>query len=490
MSSNKFNLKKIAFNAAAVSGGEVANKASTFLVYAMLSRLAGLEAFGQLSIGLTLLYTCHVFGYAGLPTTLIRLVAKRPASARRHLFHGYLATTATSMVAALAMVCVALAMQYQVTTAVVVCLLAAAVPFYSLTMIAEAVIKGRERMHLIAIGNVPGNLLLVLGSLVALWLGTGVIGVAAVVVASRVITFLFLNYFALNVSTHSKSSRVVGQRYALFSIRHSIRLLAKSKVFVGSDGLAAIGASLFSLILSKFASEREVGMLSAAFQLMQPIQIVYRSFGHSSFPPLVAAARSGRNAVAELAHRVLGFVVRWSFPASLIMFALSADVLNLVYGHKGFGDGAFVLQILAFTLLCDPLNPILGHGLWAVGEDRAVFRIVVTNICVNLFLGLVLIGTWGLAGAAACALISSIVNTTQHYWIFTNRVGSPRLIGELARLSPAIVGAISLILLSPWNRYVTLPTALVIYGLIALAMNSTFGNVPSLFTKHTSSENL
>lgn len=482
------SLKKIAFNALAVSGGEVANKASTFLVYAMLSRLAGLEAFGQLSIGLTLLYTCHVFGYAGLPTTLIRLVAKRPATARRQMIHGYLAVVATSSVAAITMVGVAFAMQYQVTTTLVVCLLAAAVPFYSLTLVAEAIIKGRERMSLIAMGNVPGNAIMVLGSFVALWSGLGVLGVAAVIVASRILTFLMLNHFAHQVTHPRRRSKEPIVHRQKLSLRYSLQLLSQSRVFLGSDGIAAIGASLFSLILSKFASEREVGMLSASFQLMQPIQILYRSFGHSSFPPLVAAARNGRVAIAELSSKVLGLIVRLAFPACLIMFALSADVLNLVYGHKGFSDGALVLQILAFTLLCDPLNPILGHGLWAAGEDRAVFRIVATNICINLTLGLILIGAWGLTGAAVCALISSLINTAQHYWLFARRVGSPHLMGEIARLSPAIAGATSLMLLSPGNRFVILPAALILYALIALAINLTLSSTPRPLTTQTSTE--
>lgn len=482
MSESRFSLRRIAINTLAVSGGEVANKACTFLVYAAVSRLAGLEAFGQLSIGLTLLYTCHVFGYAGLPTTLIRLVAKRPNSARRYLVHGYLAATATSLIAALVMLFVALAMRYQTSTTQVLCILALGVPFYSLTMIAEAIIKGQEKMHLIAMGNVPGNLLMVLGSLLVLWLGWGALGVAAVVVVSRLATLISLTLAAFQVSTPRRNSRVFPWL--------SVRLIKRSHVFLGSDGIAAIGASLFALILSKFASEREVAMLSAAFQLMQPVQILYRSVGHSAFPSLVAAAKAGSVAVAQLSHSVLGIVVQLAFPACLVMFALASDLLNLVYGHKGFGEGSFVLQTLAFTLLCDPLNPILGHGLWAVGEDKSVLRIVVTNVCVNLLLGLILIGGWGLAGAAACALIASLVNTAQHYWMFARKVGPPRLSGTLMRLSPALLVAISLVLLAPWNRYVALISALAAYALLTLILTHSTTDLPNLLRKRTTPEHL
>ena len=94
--------------------------------------------------------------------------------------------------------------------------------------------------------------------------------------------------------------------------------------------MAAVGTSLFGVMLSKFTSESEVGMLNAAFQLLQPIQIMYRSVGHSTFPPLVAAAKTSKLAVANLVHSVLSLLIRLAFPASLVMFVFAGDFLDLV----------------------------------------------------------------------------------------------------------------------------------------------------------------
>lgn len=473
MSRARFSLKRIALNAISIGGGEVANKASTFLVYAAVSRNAGLEAFGQLALGLTLLYTCHVFGYAGLPTVLIRLVARRPHTARRYLIHGYIATAMTSCLAALTMVAIAFAMRYQATTTQVICWLALAVPFYSLTMIAEAIIKGRDKMHLIALGNLPGNAAMVLGSLIVLWQGYGVLGVTLVIVLSRLLTLLALHSLASFALAEDSPPR------SRVRLSFSLRLLSRSRIFLGSDGIAAIGASLYGLLLSKFTSESEVGMLNAAFQLLQPIQIMYRSVGHSAFPPLVAAAKTSKQAVANLAHSVLSLLIRVAFPASLVMFVFAGDFLDLVYGSKGFRQGAFVLQIVAFNLLFDPLNPVFGHGLWAVGADRAVFRVVLTNIIFSLLLGLLLIGSFGLAGAAACALVSSIVNTGQHYVMFSQKVASPRLLNEILRLVPAILLALAIVILSPWSRFVSLPIAVLLYSAVVLATTPTAASLLS-----------
>jgi O-antigen/teichoic acid export membrane protein len=474
-------LIRIALNAVAIGGGEVANKASTFLVYAVVSRLLGLEPFGQLALGLTLLYTSHVLGCAGLPTTIIRLVARRPRSAKRYLLYGYVAACSTSILATLAMMLIAVLMRYQPVTTQVICILALAVPFYSLTMVAEAVIKGRERMHLIAVGNLPGNALLVLGSIAVMQWGFGISAVAGMVVLSRLTTFLCMHFL---VWLSIKELRTVN-KVKLGLVR---RLLGRSAVFLWTEGVAAIGASLFGLMLSKFSSEKEVGMLNAAFQLLQPIQILYRSVGHSSFPPLVSAARQGKQAVTQLAQQVLGLMIRIAFPACLVMFVMAADFLNLIYGDKGFAAGAFVLQILAFSLLFDPLSPVLGHGLWAVGIDRVVFKIVLINVCLSLIIGLLMISNFGLQGAAIAALASSIVNTGLHYLFFSRHIGSPGLFREAASLAPAIMFSLLVVLLSPWSRWVSLPIALTVYLVLAIVISILTSGLPYFTLKNSSSK--
>lgn len=448
-------LKKIGFNTFAVLGGEVLNKAGIFLVYAILARRAGVHEFGQLSLGLLLLYTFHVFAVAGLPVALTREVAKRPRAAKRLLLHGYLAAILPAALSVLTMVGLAFAMQYESDTIVVIALLALAVPAYALTMITEAVIKGREQMQWIAVGNVPGNLFLVVFSFAVLASGYGVVAVAGVVVASRVITLFCMHMLLWINATDCRSGRV-RLRFCWLLLKHSL-------VFLGTDGVQAVGASLSALLLSKFATEREVGLLGAAFQLMQPIQMFYRSVGHSSFPPLVAAAKASGQAVARLSSSILGLILWLAFPAALATYCLSSDVLASVYGNSDFRDAAIVMQILAVTLLLDPLNPVLGHGLWAMGRDRTVFRIVIVNVVSGALIGVLLIGQFGLIGAAYTALAGSFINTAQHFWCFERGVGSMQLGREVLRISPAALSAITCLVVLPLHPYAALTVALSVY---------------------------
>jgi len=375
------------------------------------------------------------------------------------LRHGYLAAVLPATLSMLGMIGLALVMQYERETVLVITLLALAVPPYALTMITESVIKGRNRMHLITIGNVPGNVFLVTCSFVFLAAGYGVLTVAAIIVASRIITLLTMHALYRLSAADCRPARL--------RPRFSWLLLKKSLVFLGTDGIQAIKASLFGLLLSIFATEREIGLLGAAFQLMQPIQLFYRSVGHSCFPPLVSAARVNGAAVANLSRSVLGLIIRLAFPATLAVFCLSGDLLVTVYGNSDFREGAVVLQILAFTLLLDPSNHILGHGLWAMNRDGTVFRIVVVNLIANAVVGLILVSQFGLVGAAWSALLASVLNTSQHYWYFVRNVDRLHLTRELVKIAPAAIAAIACVALLPINRFASLSAALLIYACLA-----------------------
>src|SRR3954463_4653308 len=77
-------MRRVVINAMSLLTSDVLNKAATFMVYALVGRYCGARAFGQLSLGLMLLYTFQVFASAGLPTLITRDVAKMPRSAGRY----------------------------------------------------------------------------------------------------------------------------------------------------------------------------------------------------------------------------------------------------------------------------------------------------------------------------------------------------------------------------------------------------------------------
>src|SRR5690606_10351183 len=59
------SLLRVAGNAASLLTTDLLNKATTFVLYALIGRYLGAEAFGRFSLGLLLVYVFQVFASVG-----------------------------------------------------------------------------------------------------------------------------------------------------------------------------------------------------------------------------------------------------------------------------------------------------------------------------------------------------------------------------------------------------------------------------------------
>ena len=443
--------------------GDVLHKASTFCVYALLSRHAGKHGFGQVSYGLALLYLFNVFAAAGLPVLITRDVAKQPTKSKHLLYNGYLAVAFPAVIAMVVMMLFSVCMNYERDTLVVICVLSLALVPLAMTMVSEAVIRGREQMHLVAVSNIPGNVSMVLASAYVLMNGYGVLVLACVIATCRTLTFLVSN-FMLHLSFRGE------QQTATVSFNTAWSKLKTSMVFLGSDGINALVHSMDAIILSTFATEGDIGLLQSSFQLLQPAFMVYRSVGLSSFPSLVEAAKVGPERIAEISRSLIGYMWRLSLPAAVALYVLAEDALVFVYGNEEFRAGAVALRILSVTLLVDLIKPVFGHGLWAVAKEKTVLKIVIVNLIASCVTGLVLISQFGLVGAAYSVLLSSLINVFQHNWYFQRQVVRMPLWREAISVAPAAVVLVGCVTLLPTNRFLSLTVGVTAYLFLAFVI--------------------
>uniref|UniRef100_UPI000B7DE723 oligosaccharide flippase family protein n=1 Tax=Candidatus Entotheonella palauensis TaxID=93172 RepID=UPI000B7DE723 len=393
---------------------------------------------------------------AGLPKLITREVAKAPERTKHFLYHGYLAALVPSAVAMLVMVIFPWAMGYEPETRRVIILLSSAILPYALSVITEGVIRGREKMHLIAIANIPGNVGMLAAGYYVLSAGYGVPALAAVMVAARLGTLLF---------AHTLLRRAVGyaQVPVHLSVRDGWRLLRQSWVFLTSESIIIINASMNTLILSKFANESDIALLSASYQILQPVLMIYRNVGDSTLPTLAASRHQGTAMIAHIVSELIRLLLRLGIPAAVAMFIFAEDILGLVYGNPAFRSGAFVLQILTVSLVINLVNPVLGQGLLAMDKEKTILRIVMIDLAITLLIGTLLVAHYGLMGAAVAALITSVANVAQHWWHFRRQVVELRLLAEVVRLVPATLALLSIAALLPLPRLLNVIFGLAVY---------------------------
>src|SRR5947208_531541 len=117
------NLRKVSANALSILSSVVMNRATSFVLYALVARHLGAHEFGQLTLSFTLFYAFQVFAVGGLKTLLIRQVAKDRTQTARYFLNGCAIVMLTSIASIAAVWAFVYLMHYPRSTTMVILLL-------------------------------------------------------------------------------------------------------------------------------------------------------------------------------------------------------------------------------------------------------------------------------------------------------------------------------------------------------------------------------
>lgn len=385
---------------------DVLNRAATFAVYAMVARYCGPTSFGQLSLGLMLLYTFQVFASAGLPTLITREVAKRPAWSGRYFANASLIACCTSLISLAALWLFVTVSRYPHETSKVILLLGLAVLPWSLTTISEAILRAWERMHLIVLVAIPVNAAKIGISYYLLSIGQDVQSVAFVFLGCHCATLLF-EWLVL--------SRHIRLRDASIDLRFCGEMLRRTWRFLGIDSLIAVWGSINTVLLSWFAGEAAVGLFVAAWQLLVPVWLALQAVDNSLFPMMCRRAEGSRQRFRQLTVLLLEVLTIVAVPGCVLLYFGAGPIISTVYGSKDFTSSVLVLRIMLPILLLHAAANTFGQVLYSHRREHVTLRIVAFDVLFNLICGIALIYTFGLVGAAVTALLTWTVNGLLHF---------------------------------------------------------------------------
>jgi O-antigen/teichoic acid export membrane protein len=197
-------------------------------------------------------------------------------------------------------------------------------------------------------------------------------------------------------------------RFCLATFRSAV-------TFLGIDGTIALMSSLNVLLLSKLATETEVGLYSAATQLMVPLLLVYQSIGQSVFPLMCRKVEPGFQSLKRISEQVIEVLLILALPAVAGLYFLGDWALSILYKNPAFTQAFPALRIVAWVLISQVFTSVLGQVLVASHREKVTLRIVAVDTLVNLLIGWPLISLFGLRGAATALLLTRLVDCCQHY---------------------------------------------------------------------------
>jgi len=409
------SLRKISGNAISIFTSDAMNRATNFVLYALVARHLGAREFGQLSLALTLFYVFQVSAVAGVKMLITREVAKDRSQTGSYFVNACMGATFTSLCSFLALFGLVRWLHYESDTSRVILLLSAGLFPYAVSAVCEGIFQAWEQMRYIACVNLPVN--------------AAKIGCAFLLLSrwNELIVVVLILFCSLIVIAGMEAWIVV-RRFpwkASFQPGAALAIVRSASPFLGIEGIAAVIGSVNIVLLSKLANETQAGLFNATTQLMAPLLLVYQSFAMSIFPMMCRKAEPGLQSLKRISETAIELLLILALPAVAGLFFLGDWALSVLYKSPVFLQAFPALKVMTWTLLLRVFSCILGQALMASHREKINLRIVAVDTIVSVLVGWPLIRYFSLYGAAIAALLTSFVDFSQHY------VAVSRLIPEI-----------------------------------------------------------
>ena len=399
-------IRRVATNAASVLASDVTARAATFVLYILISRYLGTFEFGQMSLGLTFFQTFQLLAIGGLKILVTREVAKDKTKTDKYLVNASAVVTLLALISVVALGIFVKMMQYSTDTTTVIMLLALGLLPYALSVICDALFQAWEQMYYITYANIIVNIGKVALGFLLLYQGYNLHYIA---------WLLFLSHLAVLIIKWWLLQRYISRPQISFDLQFSVKMIKSTITFFGIDGLIAIMSSFNIILLSKLASEIEVGLLSAASQIMIPVSLIFQSIVISVFPVMARSFEPGYRRLKIVTERLIELLFTIALPTAVGLFFLADSALLLLYGDQDFAMATGALRVLVGVLVLRVFTQVLGRVLVASLREKVNFRILLIDLGANVILAPILISQFGLMGAAITSLAVRVIDTVQHY---------------------------------------------------------------------------
>jgi len=108
-----FSLRKVGGDALSLLTSDVLNRATSFVIYAMVARHLSAQEFGQLTLAFSLFYMFQIFATAGLKVFVIREAANDRSLTRLYFLNSRAILTVSSLLSVSALPGIATAVEME-----------------------------------------------------------------------------------------------------------------------------------------------------------------------------------------------------------------------------------------------------------------------------------------------------------------------------------------------------------------------------------------
>ena len=267
---------------------------------------------------------------------------------------------------------------------------------------------------------------------IALLLGYGIVGLAAISIFNNALTLLVLLWAGRKligrIGSRKPDRRLIGE------------MAVESLPLMLNHLLATVFFQVDILILQALKGAETVAQYSTGYKWLLAINIVPSFFTQALFPVMSRQAQDDQTALS----RTFRFGIKLLFAATLplaVAFTALAEPLTLILGGARYiPDGAIALQLMIWSIPFGWMNSLTQYALVSLGLQRLVTRAFAAAVAFNVAANVIFIPQYGFQAAAIATIVSEIVLFVPFIALARGKLENVRVLRLLWRPLIALAG--------------------------------------------------
>lgn len=422
---------RVPINAALLSSSQLLRTAIGFVFFLFLARRLGPGNYGKYMFAFALSEIFSILGDIGLHEYTIREFSRNKELLRERLAGILGLKTALSCTSALVMIVIVPLLGKDFATSMAVAAFAVAQIGYSWFYASTIAYSVRQDLHIQAFLWLLEKALFAMAGVAVLLAGRNFLAVA-------------LSNTLVQFGGGVLGVWIAWRKYGPFRMALDLnRWRSYLKAALPFGLIVAFYLVYFrvdSVMISFFRGDDEVGLYSAAYNLISAMMFLPAGLVAALFPRLAGQYHHPGENLDQPFQRAGRWLLALSLPLAVGTSLISTELTQLLLGEK-YLPAATALAVLAWTLPVWFITFLQGNLLTIIERQKAVATVGAVNMITNLGLNLIVIPRYGFTGAAVTTLLTEAVGLAQMFWLLRRNISLPRtalLIMKVAVLAGAM----------------------------------------------------
>ncbi|NYB26596.1 MAG: flippase [Methanobacteriaceae archaeon] len=452
--------RTIAKNTSVLYVAQIITYVLGFFITIYTVRYLSVDDYGILAAALALTGIYVVFGDLGLSTLTVREVVRDKSLTQKYVGNTTIMKLFLSLFTFLLTVITVYIFGYNEATITVVYILTIAFIFNAFSSIFYSIFQAYQKMEYQSVATILNSVVMLIGTLLAIYLGLDVIAFALVYLAANAINFLYV------LVTYAWKFYLPNVEMDLDFWKPTIKEALPLSI---TSIFAVLVFRIDSVMLSVMSGMEAVGFYNAAYRLMEALIFFPAVYTTAIFPVFSTLYISSKKPLKTAYLKSFKYLTILSLPIAVGITLLAEPIILLLFKSE-YIPSILTLQLVVWVLPFIFVNYIQGSLLTAMNRQVTVLKITAASLVLNVGMNLALIPTYSYLGAALATVITEIFSVALSFYVLSTLVARVEVHKVIFKPGIACLVMALFILLVQTNLFLEIAISAVIYFAVLIAL--------------------